>query len=162
VKLAPEITEQLNTLLNNRMANMLRAFDFFHYNIKETRPWNKLEMFSSMLELFKYDTKEITTIRNNLDDASNQFYIIFVGDVEVTSPAKEGFKREFKTSAFFGEFTIENKVPLPLVFTARGKSVIATLSKENFKKWLEIAPEFRIGLEKVYSLYSQSDAWSPI
>jgi len=160
IKIAPEVKEQFNTLVTNLFANILRAFDFFHYNIKETRPWNKLEMFSSMLELYKYNAKEvITTVKQNLDDPSNQFFIIMFGNVEVTTSTKEGLKRDLPKCGFFGEFISENKVPTPLVFTATGKTVIASVSKENFKKFLEIAPEFRVGLDKLYSLYSKSESW---
>jgi len=160
LQIAPEVKEQFNTLVTNRIANILRDFDFFHHNIKETRPWNKLEMFSSMLDFFKFEANDvITTIRPNLDDASNQFFIILYGEVKATTPTRQGLKRDLHKSGFFGEFVSENKVPTPLLFAALGKTVIASVSKENFKKFLEIAPEFRVGLDKLYSLYAKSSTW---
>jgi CRP-like cAMP-binding protein len=163
LQIAPDIVDHFSSLVTHRTANLLRSIDFFVNNIKENKPWSKLELLCSM---FNYEyMPENTILMKKGDQAndSNKFYIISVGSVSAqendNSPVKTMNKGDF-----FGELSLLYSSPRSMTIKTREACVFFTLSREKFEQFLRVCPEIKPQLAARYpnsNINSTSSSYHP-
>lgn len=150
LNIAPELAEPFEALVTHRTANTLRKFSFFA-NIKENRPWSKLELLASLMQ---YELYPDPVILFRVGNAGEKFYIIARGSVEVllesSNDSAEKIIERLTEGSYFGEMALLNQTSrAATVRTSSKNTVLLSLTMECFRKFLQITPELKVLLEQM-------------
>eukprot|EP00808_Paulinella_micropora_P008646 g53427.t1 len=156
LSIAPSLKEHFEQLCTTRLAAFLRGYEIFRKNIKESKPWSKLEMLVGMMEIVSFqDGQPIMRLApGGLESPENRFSVVAYGEAEVHRPAEEKLtKHSLYQGDFFGEFPEELKFPSAVHITATGGlTTILSVSRANFRRFREICPELVEALRDFYGV----------
>jgi len=149
LSIAPELTESFENMLKARTANTLKKFSFFG-QVKENKPWSKLELLASLMTYEVYNEGEVVFRQKEKGD---KFYILARGsvDVFVVEDGKEdaqlalgqyGLKIDhLDDGSYFGEIALVEETPRTATVVTVKPTVLLAITNVSFAKFLRIAPE---------------------
>lgn len=147
LEIAPELNDPFKTLVNSRTANTLKKFEFFRA-VKENKAWSKLELLASLMtyEVFESGQSVFT-----VDSIGDKFYIIAQGAVDVLVNSKEGQVKldHLEEGSYFGEMALlsDESAKRAATVTTSKRTVLLSLTRECFQKFLKVAPELKPMIE---------------
>eukprot|EP00123_Amoebidium_parasiticum_P017189 comp23746_c0_seq1/m.41012 comp23746_c0_seq1/g.41012 ORF comp23746_c0_seq1/g.41012 comp23746_c0_seq1/m.41012 type:complete len:738 (-) comp23746_c0_seq1:109-2322(-) len=139
-KVAPELIDQLRPIVEARTAATLKLMPLFK-GISENKPWSKLDLLASM---FVYETHDQGTVIVKQGDPGNRFYVVSVGELQVSSVLEDGTEAvlpPLRPGDYFGEIALLNNEPRTATVTVTKRCVLISLARESFQTFLKIAPE---------------------
>lgn len=145
LNIAPELVKPFQSMLDHRTANILKSLKIFKH-VHENRPWNKLEMLSSMTQYITYAPNEVIYRKGDVDD---KFYVMIGGKVRISDSDGKSIERD--ESEFFGESACFKRAARPQTATALTRVSLMYFTTAAFKRFLKMAPELRPHFEKMIS-----------
>ena len=138
LSITPELLPHFTHILQIRTADTLSRLPFFR-NIKENKPWNKLEILASIchFEFFREDEKIF-----EVGEVGDKFYILITGVVSVE--INNVSVCELRSNDYFGELALLEQKPRSASIKVVKNVIALSLCGTAFRKFLNLAPEFGI------------------
>ena len=138
LSIAPELASPFSLLIDSRTANTLKTIPLFR-QVKENRPWNKVELIASML---RYERRGGGEVLWEVGDEVRGLYILTTGRcVEVEG----GVERAVASVAVLGgrDLAEDRRVRGSRMVVEGGEATLLSLDREKWGKWIALAPEVK-------------------
>eukprot|EP00457_Paulinella_chromatophora_P001229 gb/GEZN01001231.1/.p1 GENE.gb/GEZN01001231.1/~~gb/GEZN01001231.1/.p1 ORF type:complete len:919 (-),score=155.09 gb/GEZN01001231.1/:152-2908(-) len=140
-QIAPAICGCVRSRLGATTGKQLRTIPFFA-EVKENRPWSKLDLLGDLFTFEVYDSKARIVEQGQM---GTKFYVLVSGECNVTiaeaGKAEEQFITKMVKGDWFGEIALMRDTPRTASCTALTDVVLVSITKEKFNRFLDIAPE---------------------
>jgi CRP-like cAMP-binding protein len=143
LEIVPEVRNTFNRVMSVRITQTLATIPFFR-EIKENRPWSKLNILGSMFD-FEFLPTGAVVIREG--EVGDKFYVIVDGSVEISKAitGPQGTKvirlEVLQKNAWFGEIALLRECKRLATITCLEDCLFLTVTKEKFNRFMEVAPD---------------------
>ena len=137
LSIAPELASPFSLLIDSRTANVLKTIPMFR-QVKENRPWNKVELIASML---RYERRGDGEVIWGVGDAITALFILTTGKCVETEGGEE--RTIASVSVLGGRDLAEDRRVRGSRMQAEGEVTLLSLDREAWGKWIALAPEVK-------------------
>ena len=137
LSIAPELASPFSLLIDSRTANVLKTIPLFR-QVKENRPWNKVELIASML---RYEKRSAGQLLWEVGDEVTALFILTTGRCLET---EDGVERPVASvSVLGGRDLAEDRRVRGSRMVAEGEVTLLSLDRVAWGKWIALAPEVK-------------------
>lgn len=137
--LSPPLHRTLECLVAMRKVGIMGKIPFFQ-GVVENKPWSKLGLLGAIFKFEDFATGDLVCRQG---DPSDRFYVIVHGKVavEVLRDGEQVQIDQLANNAYFGEIALLKNQPRICSVRCETDCLLMSVTRENFNKLLEIAPE---------------------